>query len=127
MAAPRDLASARDLAPRRPWRVDDDRILLFVRATPRAGRDAVDRIALRGDGRVELWIKLRAPPADGAANQALLRFVAKLARTPHREIALVSGAASRVKTLQLPLAAQGALEELAAGLPEPSPDASVAG
>ena len=63
-----------------------------VRVTPRSRRNQV--LGLR-DGVVA--IKLQAPPVDGAANEALLAFVAELVGRPRRDIRLVRGASSRSK------------------------------
>jgi uncharacterized protein (TIGR00251 family) len=100
-----------------PWRIDGDRLLLHVRAAPRAGKDALDRISLRDDGRAELRVKLRAAPADGEANAALIRLMAKLLDIPTRDVALIAGETARAKALRLPLAAEARLEALAAALP----------
>ena len=65
---------------------------LAVRVTPRSSRNQV--LGLR-DGVVV--IKLQAPPVDGAANGALLAFVAELVGVPCRDVTLVRGDTSRSK------------------------------
>lgn len=65
---------------------------LAVRVTPRSSRNQV--LGLR-DGVVA--IKLQAPPVDGAANAALLAYVAELAGVPRRDVTLVRGESSRSK------------------------------
>ena len=65
---------------------------LAVRVTPRSRRNQV--LGLR-DGVVA--IKLQAPPVDGAANAALLAYVAELAGVPRRAVTLVRGDTSRSK------------------------------
>ena len=65
---------------------------LAVRVTPRSSRNQV--LGLR-DGVVA--IKLQAPPVDGAANAALLAYVAEQLGVPRREVTLVRGDTSRSK------------------------------
>jgi uncharacterized protein (TIGR00251 family) len=48
-----------------------------------------------------LKIALTAPPVDGAANKALVEFVAKTLGVPKGRVTLVSGETSRRKTLEV--------------------------
>jgi uncharacterized protein YggU (UPF0235/DUF167 family) len=68
-----------------------------VRVTPRAGRDEV--VGVSGDG--ELLVKVRAAPADGAANVAVLRTIAAAAGVAPSRLQLVRGATSRTKTVSI--------------------------
>jgi hypothetical protein len=68
--------------------------LLQVRVVPRAGRTAIDGVV---DG--ALRVRLTAPPVDGAANAALVAFLADRLGLPKSAVSLVSGAAARQKTL----------------------------
>jgi uncharacterized protein len=70
---------------------------LDVRVIPGAPRDAVD--GEMGDGRVKL--RLRARAVEGAANEALVEFVAKRLGVPRRSVRLVLGATARMKTLEV--------------------------
>jgi uncharacterized protein len=65
-----------------------------VRVVPRAGRTAV--AGIRGDA---LLVRLAAPPVDGAANEALLAFLATLLDHPKRDVVIASGHTSRDKRL----------------------------
>lgn len=69
---------------------------LIVRLTPRGGRDAVDGAR---DG--ALRVRVAAPAVDGAANAALVGFLAKALGVAKTDVALVSGHKARVKTLAL--------------------------
>ena len=69
-----------------------------VRLTPRAARDAFDGLT-EFEGAQALKVKVAAAPQDGAANQALIRLVAKTVGVPASRIRLQSGAASRLKTI----------------------------
>jgi uncharacterized protein (TIGR00251 family) len=68
-----------------------------VRVTPRSSRDGVEGADEAGEVRV----RVTAPPADGAANKAVLRLVAKTLRLPRGAVTLVSGASSRHKRLRV--------------------------
>ncbi len=61
--------------------------------TPGASRDAVAIV----DGAVQL--RVTAPPADGAANEAVLRLLAAALGRPPRDLTLLRGAAARIKLI----------------------------
>lgn len=46
-------------------------------------------------------IAIAAPPVDGKANAALIRFVASFCGVPARDVDLVGGAGHRDKTLRI--------------------------
>jgi uncharacterized protein len=56
---------------------------------------------LRGDGSLEAWVTSRA--VEGAANRALETMLATRLGVPRSSIALVRGARSRYKLVELPL------------------------
>ena len=74
---------------------DGDGVRLRVRVQPRASRTAVTGV-VQGS----LRVSLAAPPVDGAANEALIRFLAKdvLGIAPSR-VRLVRGDTAREKLL----------------------------
>jgi uncharacterized protein (TIGR00251 family) len=72
------------------------RILLFVHAQPKASRNAI--VGRHGD---RLKIAVQTPPVDGAANDALMEFLADRLNLAKRDIELVSGATGRQKTFSL--------------------------
>ena len=84
-------------------------ILLAVKALPGASRS---RLAGVGEGR--LRIKVAALPKDGKANAELRAFLAKTLGCPRKEVVLVAGEKSRLKTVGLPLACREKLEKLIA-------------
>lgn len=73
-----------------------DAILLDVHVVPRASKTAV--VGLH-DGRLK--VALDAPPVDGAANAALLRFFADALSLRLRDVSLVRGEKGRQKTLAI--------------------------
>ncbi len=71
-------------------------IRLAVQVQPRASR--TELAGRHGDA---IRIRLAAPPVDGAANEALLRFLAELLDVPRSAVALVGGASSRRKVVEV--------------------------
>jgi uncharacterized protein len=72
-------------------------VLVDVRLTPRGGRDAIEGIEGRADGRAVLKARVRAAPSEGEANAALCRLVADALDVAPREVTIASGATSRIK------------------------------
>lgn len=72
---------------------------ITVRVTPRAASDRIDGFDTAGRVRV----RVTAPPADGAANAAVAKLLAKALGLPARDIALVYGATSREKVFEVPV------------------------
>lgn len=84
-----------------PWSVSPGGLLLHVRLTPKGGRDAIDGIETMSDGRSVLKARVRAAPSEGEANDALRKLIAKSLGVPPSDVALVAGAASRIKRLEI--------------------------
>ena len=89
---------------------------LRVRVTPRARQTGVTGLT-EADGKPALAIRLAAPPVDGAANQALVRFLADALGLPKSGVRIASGGSSRLKTVAL---AGIAPERVAAWIKQPS-------
>lgn len=70
---------------------------LAVRVTPRASRDAIE--GFDADG--VLRVRVTAPPADGAANAAVAKLLARALGIPPRDLVLVSGATARQKVFEV--------------------------
>ena len=66
--------------------------ILSIRVIPRASKNEVQ--GLHGDA---LKIRLRAPPVDGKANEALIGYLAEILDVPTRQIVLLHGATGRNK------------------------------
>jgi uncharacterized protein (TIGR00251 family) len=69
---------------------------IAVRVTPRAGRDEVV-----GWQEAELRVRLKAPPVEGQANEALRRFLAKHLGVPASGVEIVGGATARHKRVRI--------------------------
>lgn len=73
---------------------------MFVRLTPRGGRDAVDGV-VEIDGRLLLKARVSSPPVDGAANAALIKLLAKHFGVPKSALQLLAGETARIKTIEI--------------------------
>ena len=78
------------------YRHQGDVITLTLHVQPGAKRSEI--AGLHGDA---LKIRLAAPPIDGRANDALLKFVADLFGVPLRQVELKQGAQSRHKVVAI--------------------------
>lgn len=78
-----------------------------VRVQPRASSNEI--VGLR-DG--VLRVRLQAPPVDGAANDALVRFLSEELGVPRRQVRIVSGFGSRNKVVEVEAVALPALDRL---------------
>jgi uncharacterized protein len=76
-------------------------LTLAVRLTPRGGRDAIDGVEQRADGQCVLKVRVRAVPAEGEANDALIKLIAGVCGVPPRAVSLVAGATSRIKRVSV--------------------------
>jgi hypothetical protein len=72
-------------------------VVIAVRVTPRSSRDAIEGVDEAG----ELRVRVTAPPADGAANAAVVKLLAKTLGVPKGAVTLASGATSRHKRLRI--------------------------
>jgi uncharacterized protein (TIGR00251 family) len=90
--------------------VRGDTILLEVHVVPRASKSAVMG---QHDGRVK--VALLAPPVDGAANAALVRFFADALAVRQRDVSIVRGEKSRQKTVSIACSSEAAVRALCAG------------
>jgi uncharacterized protein len=80
-----------------PWTAAADGVLVDVRLTPRGGRDALEGIESRADGRAVLKARVRAAPFEGEANKALCRLLADALDLAPRDVTIAAGATARIK------------------------------
>lgn len=69
---------------------------LKLHVTPRGSKNEIT--GWRGD---VLCVKITAPPVEGAANAAIVKFVADALGVRKSQVELVSGEKSREKTLKI--------------------------
>ena len=79
---------------RSPSKGGSGTVTLTVRIQPRASKNGIVRME---DG--SLKIRLTAPPVDGAANEALVRFLAERLDVPRSAVRIEVGATGRSKVV----------------------------
>ena len=67
-----------------------------VKVVPRASRNEI--AGIQGD---MLRVRLTAPPVEGAANRALVKFLAEVLKVPERDIEIVAGHTGRQKVVRV--------------------------
>lgn len=80
---------------------------IIIHVQPGAARAEV--VGLHGDA---LKIRIAARAVEGAANEALLNFVAHALGVPRREVKILRGEKSRRKTVETPLPVEDVTEIL---------------
>jgi uncharacterized protein len=71
-------------------------VTLAVKVQPRASENRI--VDASGE---ELRVRVTAPPVDSAANEALVRFLAKVLQCPRNNVELLRGNTSRRKVLKI--------------------------
>jgi len=71
-------------------------VVIAVRVTPRASRDAI-----LGERDGTLKVRLTAPPVDDRANDALRRLLAESLNAPISAVRIVAGEKSRTKRVAI--------------------------
>ncbi len=90
-----------------------DGVVLTVKAVPRASKSEIAAVE-------DEWLRVRikAPPVDGKANEALVKFFADFFSLPRGSVAIVSGDTARLKRIRINgLAADKAVLALSAARP----------
>lgn len=77
-------------------KVPETQVTLSIRIQPRASKNEIVTMVSGG-----LKIRLTAPPVDGAANEALVKFLADSLSIPKSHIEIVSGHTSRDKVVRI--------------------------
>lgn len=76
-------------------------MLLRLRVTPNAGRDAIEGFETLADGTEVLRIRVSAVPDKGKANSAVIALLAKALHVPKSSLSITSGETARLKTVRL--------------------------
>jgi uncharacterized protein (TIGR00251 family) len=69
-------------------------VLLPIRVVPRAAKNEIQGV--HGDA---LKVRLQAPPVEGKANQALIRFLSDTLDIPRSQLSVASGETGRNKAV----------------------------
>ena len=92
-----------------PLRAVDGAVILSVRVTPRASRNALAGLGRDAAGRSFVAIRLAAPPVDGAANTALVTFLARELGLGRSSLKIIAGETSRLKQVRIEGTSEDAL------------------
>jgi uncharacterized protein len=76
--------------------------VLPIRVTPKSSKSGIGGWRASTDGREELEVRVAEAPSDGAANDAVLKLLAKALGVSRSELSIISGAASRHKRIAIP-------------------------
>jgi len=76
--------------------------VLPIRVTARSAKPGVGGWRKDAGGREELEVRVAEAPADGAANEAIVKLLARALGISRSELEIISGAASRHKRLSIP-------------------------
>jgi len=87
--------------------VGTDACILTLHAQPGAAKSGI-----AGEHGDALKIRIQARPVEGAANAALLQFLAKRLDVPKSALTLISGESSRHKRVRVPLTAEQVIARL---------------
>lgn len=87
--------------PGSPARAVADGVLIDLRIAPGASRTQAAGLEIDAAGTIRLKLRIASPPVDGAANAAVLKFLAKAIGRPKRDVALTQGHKNRSKTVMV--------------------------
>jgi len=76
-------------------------VRLYIRVQPGAKKPGIVGLHAVGARTVELKVRIASPPVEGAANEALIDFLADLLDVKKSQVELVSGHTSRSKQVVL--------------------------
>jgi len=71
-------------------------VTLTIKVVPRANKNQI--VGIEGDA---LKIRLKAPPVEGKANDALIQFLAEVLGVARAQIEIVAGHTARRKTVRV--------------------------
>lgn len=84
------------------YQLQDNHLILHLKIQPNARTTTFMEIL-----NSHRKIAIKAPPHEGEANAELIRFIAKTFKVPQKEVHIIRGTTSRMKTIKLPRTVQG--------------------
>ena len=75
--------------------------ILSIRVTPRSSKPGIGEWKTDPGGRLFLELRVAAAPADGAANDEVIKLLAKELGLPKSSLAIVSGQTARLKRIEV--------------------------
>jgi uncharacterized protein (TIGR00251 family) len=76
--------------------------VVAIRVTARSARPGIGGWRQGADEREELEVRVAEAPADGAANEAVVKLLARALGISRSEVSIISGHASRHKRVAVP-------------------------
>ena len=76
--------------------------ILAVRVTPRSAKPGIGEWRRDASGRDELEIRVAEAPAEGAANEAVIKLIARALGISRSEVSIVKGHTGRHKQVAVP-------------------------
>jgi len=83
-----------------PWRAGDGCVIVRVRLTPKSSIEGVEGVIPSAEGPA-LAARVRAVPAEGEANAAVEKLIARWLDVPKSTVRVTGGAKSRIKSLTI--------------------------
>lgn len=77
--------------------------VIGIRVTPRSTKPGIGEWKADPAGRPFLEVRVSAAPADGAANEEVIRLLSKAIGVPKSRLTIVSGQTARLKRIEMPL------------------------
>jgi uncharacterized protein (TIGR00251 family) len=93
------------------FRIDGDSIRLEIKAVPGASKTE-----FAGVKDERLRVRIATAPEDGKANAELLNFLSKSLNCPKRDLRILAGEKSRLKSVAIPLAYRARVEGVGGGM-----------
>ena len=90
-----------------PYTDSDKGIVFKVQVVPRASRSEIV-----GEHNGALRVRIAAPPVDGAANEELVRLLARALRVPRSAVEITAGQSAKLKTVRVAGLESSAIENL---------------
>jgi len=87
--------------------IRDGRLVFRVQVAPRSSRSEIV-----GEHNSALRVRLAAPPVDGAANDELIRVLARAFKVSRSAVTIISGHTGRLKQVSIEGVSESALEKL---------------
>ena len=84
-----------------PFYAVDDKIRLFLRASPGASKDEVSGLWRGAEDELRLAVKVSAPPDKGKANEAIVKLLSHALDLPKSAFSVTAGETARLKTIDI--------------------------
>jgi len=85
----------------------DGTVVITVHAVPRASRSEIVR-----EHNGALRVRLAAPPVDGAANEELVRLIARAFGVSQKYVEITAGHASKIKQVRISGSSRSAIDQV---------------